>query len=133
MPFWCPCETGGTPTLRPFASLRICPPGFLSTFPLVLIDTIQTLCIVLCMATKTLSVDEEAYRKLVQARRHSRESFSKVIKRARWDDKLHRCGDLLDCVQGVMKQSEIERLQRAQIADQPTADKWNDSFSKPAF
>jgi len=34
------------------------------------VDGGPSLCIVLCMATKTLSVDEEAYRALVRARRH---------------------------------------------------------------
>ncbi|MDP4610956.1 MAG: hypothetical protein NWT02_07185 [Opitutales bacterium] len=78
------------------------------------------------MATKTLSVDEEAYRKLVQARRNARESFSKVIKRATWDTNLHRCGDLLDCAQGEMSDEEIDILERAQSTDSAPADKWKD-------
>jgi len=38
----------------------------------------------LCIATKTISVDLEAYERLRMARMHERESFSKVIKRAVW-------------------------------------------------
>jgi hypothetical protein len=49
-----------------------------------------------------------------------------VIKRASWDSNLHRCGDLLDCAQGVMTDAEIESLERAQSADEAPVDKWKD-------
>jgi len=82
------------------------------------------LCIDLCMATKTLSVDEEAYCRLVQARRHSRESFSKVIKRANWNDGKRLCGDLLDRASGQMTDEQLDHLEAAQREDLPPADKW---------
>lgn len=37
------------------------------------------------MAIKTISVELDAYSLLVQARRHPKESFSSVVRRARWD------------------------------------------------
>jgi predicted CopG family antitoxin len=78
------------------------------------------------MATKTLSVDEEAYRRLVRARQHARESFSKVIKRATWDDGPPRCGALLDRASGEISDADLNRLERAQSEDRPPEDKWVD-------
>lgn len=40
----------------------------------------------LCMPTKTISLEIDAYDKLRRARREARESFSSVVRRARWDD-----------------------------------------------
>lgn len=76
------------------------------------------------MATKTLSVDEEAYRALVRARKHARESFSKVIKRAKWDDGPPRCGDLLNRAAGEISDDTLDALEAAQAQDLPPADKW---------
>ena len=39
-----------------------------------------------CMATKTISLELDAYDRLSRARRAPRESFSSVVRRARWDD-----------------------------------------------
>lgn len=80
---------------------------------------------VLCMATKTLSVDEEAYRALVRAKQHRRESFSQVIKRAKWDDGPKRCGGLLNRASGKISEATLERLIKAQQQDTPPPDKWN--------
>ena len=80
---------------------------------------------ILCVATKTLSVDEDAYRALTRARRHRRESFSQVIKRASWDDGPKRCGDLLARATGEVSESTLQTLADAQANDLPPADKWN--------
>lgn len=77
------------------------------------------------MATKTLSVDEEAYRKLVRARIHARESFSKIIKRAKWDDGPPRCGDLLNRASGEVSDDMLDALDKAQTEDSAPFDKWN--------
>lgn len=82
------------------------------------------LCIDLCMATKTLSVDEEAYLHLVRAKGDRRESFSAVIKRARWDQGKKRCGDLLACASGRVSAEVLDGLDRAQAEDLPPADLW---------
>ena len=39
-----------------------------------------------CMATKTISLELDAYEKLRNAKRSERESFSEVVRRARWED-----------------------------------------------
>lgn len=39
-----------------------------------------------CMATKTISLELDAYEKLRKAKRSERESFSQVVRRARWED-----------------------------------------------
>jgi hypothetical protein len=38
------------------------------------------------MATKSISLELDAYEKLRRAKRSERESFSEVVRRARWDD-----------------------------------------------
>jgi hypothetical protein len=38
------------------------------------------------MATKTIRLELDAYEKLRRARRSPRESFSSVVRRARWDE-----------------------------------------------
>lgn len=76
------------------------------------------------MATKTLSVDEEAYLRLVRAKRDRRESFSAVIKRARWDHGKRRCGDLLARASGQVPAGVLDSLDRAQAGDTPPPDRW---------
>ena len=39
-----------------------------------------------CMATKTITLELDAYEKLRHAKKSDRESFSEVVRRARWDD-----------------------------------------------
>ena len=38
------------------------------------------------MATKTITLELDAYEKLRNAKKSDRESFSQVVRRARWDD-----------------------------------------------
>lgn len=76
------------------------------------------------MATKTLSIDEEAYRALVRARKDARESFSKVIKRAKWDEGNPRCGDLLRRASGTVPEAVLDALEAAQREDLPPEDRW---------
>ncbi len=90
------------------------------------LDRRQSLCVNPCMATKTLSIDEEAYRILERARQNASESFSKVIKRAKWDTGRPRCGDLLASARGTMSDEALEALDRAQRLDSPPPDKWQD-------
>lgn len=76
------------------------------------------------MATKTLSVDEEAYMHLIRAKTDAKESFSKVIKRARWDSGQKRCSDMITRVKGVVDEKILDRLDRVQSEDAPPSEPW---------
>jgi len=78
----------------------------------------------MCMATKTLSVDEDAYLHLVRAKRDSKESFSKVIKRARWDEDNRTCAGVLARAKGTVDEEILDRLDRAQTEDAPPPAPW---------
>ena len=77
------------------------------------------------MATKTLSVDEQAYLRLIRAKRDPKGSFPTVIKRARWDNNRKRCGDLLSRASGRVSEDILDYLDRAQANDLPPSDRWN--------
>ena len=50
----------------------------------------------LCMATKTISLELDAYEKLRRAKRDERDSFSSVVRRARWDERPPTAGEIAD-------------------------------------
>lgn len=79
------------------------------------------------MATKTISVDTEAYRLLSKARTSPKESFSQVIKRAQWSHLPKTCGDLLKVLVNKPAASEdvISRLDEAQASDLPPDNHWS--------
>jgi hypothetical protein len=81
------------------------------------------------MATKTISVDLEAYERLVHARKHSHESFSQVIKRARWEESSHSGAALLAALEQLepLDPTVIRELEAAQKQDKPPRDKWRTS------
>jgi len=70
-------------------------------------------------------VDEEAYLHLVRAKHNAKESFSKVIKRARWDNGQRKCTDLLSRVMGKIDEKILDRLDQAQSEDAPPRAPWH--------
>ena len=76
--------------------------------------------------TKTISIDLEAYERLRAARRSPDESFSRVIKRAQWRNEAPTASALLDALAELPTVDDhvLERLDEAQIADVPPADRW---------
>ncbi len=78
------------------------------------------------MATKTISIDLEAYARLRAARLRPDESFSQVIKRGRWDARTSTGAALLKALQGAppLDQRVLKRLDQAQKADKPPPDPW---------
>lgn len=71
------------------------------------------------MATKTISIDLEAYERLRRARLSPEESFSRVIKRARWRDERKTAAGLLAALDEVPvpDAAVLARLDEAQRAD----------------
>lgn len=81
-----------------------------------------------CMATKTISIDLEAYERLRHARRTRTESFSSVIKRAHWPAPARSAAALLDALERTpaMDDATLDRLERAQAEDHPPEDPWRE-------
>ena len=77
------------------------------------------------MATKTISVNLEAYDRLCQARSSAKESFSKVICRGEWKPKHGSAGDLLlKCRERESSSADLELLDETQEKDFPPLDLW---------
>jgi hypothetical protein len=80
----------------------------------------------LCMATKTISIDLEAYERLRRARRTPDESFSRVIKRAAWDAPPRTAAAFLDAVARTpaLSPDTLDRLDAIQREDTAPEDPW---------
>ena len=79
------------------------------------------------MATKTISIDLEAYERLRRARISAKDSFSQVIKRAKWDQQSKSCGDLLAALAALEPAAEdiLSYLETAQMQDSPPDHPWS--------
>lgn len=84
----------------------------------------------LCMSTKTISLELDAYEKLKRAKKDPRESFSSVVRRAKWDDSRHTCGELLEFMterrteQSLLGEKELDRLEKRQKRPTRSASHW---------
>jgi len=79
------------------------------------------------MATKTISIDLEAYEQLKRARLSAKDSFSQVIKRATWEHKTKSCGDLLAALAALPVADErvLSDLAAAQSTDSAPDNPWS--------
>jgi predicted CopG family antitoxin len=79
------------------------------------------------MGTKTISVKDEAYRRLTAARRYPDESFSEVILRATWPEDTITAAALLALAgkrRVHLSQDELDRAATQRKRDRPPEDKW---------
>ena len=81
----------------------------------------------MCMATRTVTVKEEAYERLRGARRYPKESFSEVILRASWPENTVTAGDLLELLRASepsLDPKSLDRIDALKKSDAPPEDKW---------
>jgi len=79
------------------------------------------------MATKTISLKEEAYNRLREARRYPTESFSEVVLRATWPEDTTTARALLDAYRAGrphLSSDELDRVEALKRRDAPPEDKW---------
>ena len=79
------------------------------------------------MATKTISLKEEAYDRLRVARRYRDESFSEVVMRATWPEDTITARALLDLLGSRrvrLRDDELDRIDEINKRDWPAEDKW---------
>ena len=81
------------------------------------------------MGTKTISLKDEAYKRLKAARRYPDESFSEVVLRATWpEDTITGRGLLgfLDSRRAELRPNELDQIEELKRHDRPPEDKWAD-------
>ena len=77
--------------------------------------------------TKTISIELDVYQKLVDQRQGPSERFSRVLRRARWDDRPKgRAVDILASLARLPNPSgeELAEWEAIEAQDRPADDKW---------
>lgn len=79
------------------------------------------------MATRTISVKDEAYKRLRAARRHPSESFSEVVMRATWPEDTITARAFLELHnrRRFFRDADLARIEAAKGRDKPPEDKWS--------
>jgi predicted CopG family antitoxin len=78
------------------------------------------------MATKTISIDLEAYEKLVAARSNPKESFSNVIKRAEIKSVTGRAGNLLAVIETLPPLNDEAFKRWGTLTDRKAKNPWRE-------
>lgn len=79
------------------------------------------------MGTKTISLKDEAYRRLRGARRYPNESFSEVVLRATWPEDTITARELLERLRTSpphFTEEELDRIEEMKRRALPPEDKW---------
>jgi len=79
------------------------------------------------MATKTVSLKQEAYDRLRAARRYPGESFSEIVLRASWPEDTTTARALLTAYRAGrphLSDDELNRIEALKRRDAPPEDKW---------
>lgn len=83
------------------------------------------------MATKTITLELDAYERLRRFKRSPRESFSQVVRRAVWTDAPPRAADILADLRTRLRDprslpdnSTLDALDKAQTDPRHTESKW---------
>jgi predicted CopG family antitoxin len=82
------------------------------------------------MATTTIVLERDAYERLRLARLHGRESFSSVVRRARWPEKKHTAAQLLAYMTRraragmLLEEAALDRLEAALARPRRSASRW---------
>lgn len=84
------------------------------------------------MATKTITLELDAYEKLKAAKRSPRESFSSVVRRARWEDVQYSCSELMEFMGersregSLLDERILDRLENNQKRPRRSRSRWVD-------
>ena len=88
-----------------------------------------------CMATKTITLELDAYEHLKRAKRSPKESFSSVVRRAKFDNDPPTVAELLTAMErrahtedALLSDSVLNGLEAAQREPRYTGSKWDDSL-----
>jgi predicted CopG family antitoxin len=80
-----------------------------------------------CMASRTISLHEEAYQRLKAAKRSPHESFTQVVLRAVWPEQTLTGRQLLARLRSegpLLSESVVEAIEDAKRRDKLPEDKW---------
>ncbi len=84
------------------------------------------------MATKTITLELDAYEKLKSAKRSDKESFSMVVRRAVWPESPMNGAAILAYLKArpsYLSEEELDRIEEAEKSDSPPTNPWDEANS----